>query len=138
MSTQDLVLWHDSQPSGVPSARFCAMRSLNSPLWTSSWQAVHVLSVKWNGRILSVLPPRPTLWHSAQATATCANATRGFGTGLDGTYEGGFIDETTKEPRSLDEIAVFVCELQKKQGEKQGQQQKPGQGGQPPGSERIR
>ncbi|MCP3387696.1 hypothetical protein NLM27_02730 [Bradyrhizobium sp. CCGB12] len=30
-----------------------------------------------------------------------------------------FIDETTKEPRSLDEIAVFVCELQKKQGEKQ-------------------
>lgn len=29
-----------------------------------------------------------------------------------------FIDETTKEPRSLDEIAVFVCELQKKQGEK--------------------
>ncbi|PDT64528.1 hypothetical protein CO683_37640 [Bradyrhizobium ottawaense] len=30
-----------------------------------------------------------------------------------------FIDETTKEPRSLDEIAVFVCELQEKQGEKQ-------------------
>jgi hypothetical protein len=30
-----------------------------------------------------------------------------------------FIDETTKEPRSLDEIAVFVCQLQKKQGEKQ-------------------
>ena len=48
------------------------MRSLNSPLWGSMWQAVQVLSSKWNGRILSVLPPRPALWHSAQATATWA------------------------------------------------------------------
>ena len=46
MSIQDLVLWHASQPSAVPSARFCAMRSLNSPLWGSVWQAVHVLSVE--------------------------------------------------------------------------------------------
>jgi hypothetical protein len=30
-----------------------------------------------------------------------------------------FIDETTKAPRSIEEIAVFVCELQKKQGKKQ-------------------
>jgi hypothetical protein len=39
------------------------MRSLNSPLWGSEWQAVQVLSGKWNGRILSDLPPRPALWH---------------------------------------------------------------------------
>jgi hypothetical protein len=30
-----------------------------------------------------------------------------------------FIDEATKAPRSIKEIAVFVCELQKKQGKKQ-------------------
>ncbi len=30
-----------------------------------------------------------------------------------------FIDETTKVTHSIEEIAVFVCELQKKQGEKQ-------------------
>ena len=30
-----------------------------------------------------------------------------------------FIDETTKAPRSIEEIAVFVCELQKKQDKKQ-------------------
>ena len=30
-----------------------------------------------------------------------------------------FINETTKLPRSLDEIAVFVCELLKKQDQKE-------------------
>jgi hypothetical protein len=30
-----------------------------------------------------------------------------------------FIDETTKAPRSIEEIAIFVCEFEKKQGEKQ-------------------
>jgi hypothetical protein len=29
-----------------------------------------------------------------------------------------FVDETTKLPRSIDEAAVFVCELLKKQNEK--------------------
>jgi hypothetical protein len=29
-----------------------------------------------------------------------------------------FVDETTKLPRSIDETAVFVCELLKKQAEK--------------------
>ncbi|MEK4031695.1 hypothetical protein WOA01_01260 [Methylocystis sp. IM2] len=30
-----------------------------------------------------------------------------------------FVDETTKLPRSIDEIAAFVCELLKKQSEKE-------------------
>jgi hypothetical protein len=30
-----------------------------------------------------------------------------------------FVDETTKFPRSIDEIAVFVCDLLKKQGDKE-------------------
>jgi hypothetical protein len=30
-----------------------------------------------------------------------------------------FVDETTKFPRSIDEIAVLVCDLLKKQGDKE-------------------
>jgi hypothetical protein len=30
-----------------------------------------------------------------------------------------FVDETTKLPRSIDETAAFVCDLVKKQGEKE-------------------
>ena len=30
-----------------------------------------------------------------------------------------FVDETTKLPRSIDETAVFVCDLFKKQGERE-------------------
>ena len=30
-----------------------------------------------------------------------------------------FVDETTKLPRSIDETAVFVCDLVKKQGERE-------------------
>jgi len=30
-----------------------------------------------------------------------------------------FVDETTKLPRSIDETATFLCELLKKQGEKE-------------------
>lgn len=30
-----------------------------------------------------------------------------------------FVDETTKLPRSIDQVVVFVCALLKKQGEKQ-------------------
>jgi hypothetical protein len=30
-----------------------------------------------------------------------------------------FVDETTKFPRSIDEIAVFVCDLLKKQSDKE-------------------
>jgi hypothetical protein len=65
------VVWQASQPATVPSGRFISMRSRNSPLCGSRWQAVHDRSS--NLYFTGVGEATGTgLWQSAHRTAMWA------------------------------------------------------------------